>query len=456
MGGILFNWRVQMTKYPAILLALLVSAMWLPRAASAQLEDGLAVHSFGGNKVEYDMATGKGYCTNGICVAYRQSVIVADSASFDPGTGEVEADGHVSIQSGDMVWTGEHIRYNYKTHEIRTEQFRVGHPPVFASGEHLAGHIDKRKGATNEVLATDARVTADDYAEPAYEVRAARIRIIPGKKIQMWSAVLYLEGVPVFYFPYYERNLGARANNFTTTPGYRSVYGPYLLNTYNWYFGDVADGKIHLDYRERRGPGAGPDVNLHLGRWGDATIKYYYQHDNRANYSTNVFPAFGDMPRNRQRFYLGWQATPATNLNLKAQVNYQSDPLFLHDFFVGDYTQNPQPNTFVEANKYWDNWSLDALTTPRINSFFSQVERLPDVKLTGYRQQVLDTPVYYDSESSVGLVSRLRAPTPPTDSIRARTAFTRRPPPARTRIINSRCRGPFSTGSTSRRAWADG
>ena len=58
------------------------------------------------------------------------------------------------------------------------------------------------------------------------------------------------------------------------------------------------------------------------------------------------------------------------------------DPLLLHDFFEGDYTANPQPNTFVEANKYWDNWSLDALTTPRVNDFFNQVERLPDVKLT--------------------------------------------------------------------------
>ena len=108
------------------------------------------------------------------------------------------------------------------------------------------------------------------------------------------------------------------------------------------------------------------------------------------------------MPQNRQRVYLGWQATPATNLNLKALVNYQTDPFVLHDFFEGDYSANPQPNTFFEANKYWDNWSLDALTTPRVNSFFDQIERLPEVKLTGWRQQIFDTPVYYESESSVG------------------------------------------------------
>jgi LPS-assembly protein len=99
---------------------------------------------------------------------------------------------------------------------------------------------------------------------------------------------------------------------------------------------------------------------------------------------------------------LGYQATPATNFNVKALVNYQSDPLVLHDFFENDYNYNPQPNTFVEADKYWDNWDLDALTTPRVNNFFSQVERLPDVKLTGLRQQIFNTPFYYDSESSAG------------------------------------------------------
>ena len=323
--------------------------------------------------------------------------LTADSAFVDTKTGDVEADGHVRIDSADMLWMGEHIHYNFKTHVMTSEQFRTGQLPVFAGGTGLTGNTSNRV-----YVAHQAYVTTDDYSDPFEEIRASTVRIIPGKKIEMWNAVAYVDGLPVFYFPYYERNIGPRANNFTFTPGYRSRYGAYLLSTYNWYLGDWADGKIHVDERLRRGPGLGPDVNLALGQWGEATIKYYYQHDQRANYSTNVFPFYGNIPENRQRFYLDWQATPSTNLNLKALINYQSDPLFLHDFFERDYTLNRQPNTFLEANKYWDNWSLDALATPRINSFFSQVERLPDVKLTGFNQQVGNTPLYYDSESSAG------------------------------------------------------
>ncbi len=401
-----------MIKLPAT-LALIFCAVIFSPAVFAQDDGAWEIKTLNQiipgaveGKVDYDFATGTATYTQGVFVHYNNAAndatLTADSAKINTKTGDVEADGNVRIESGGLLWTGEHIHYNFLNHQLRSEQFRTGRSPVFAAGTELTGVADRTKGATNEVTAARAFVTTDDYSDPAYQIRASHIKVIPGKSVQMWNAVAYVEGVPVFYFPYYERNLGPRANNFTTTPGYRSRYGAYLLNTYNWYFGDVASGKIHADYREKRGPGLGPDVNLRLGQWGEATIKYYYQHDNRANYSTNSFPQFGNIPENRQRFYLGWQATPATNLNLKAQVNYQSDPLFLHDFFESEYTANPQPNTFVEANPYWDNWSLDALMTPRVNSFFSQIERLPDVKLTGFRQQVFNSPVYYDSESSAG------------------------------------------------------
>jgi hypothetical protein len=173
--------------------------------------------------------------------------------------------------------------------------------------------------------------------------------------------------------------------------------------------------------------GLGPDLDLHLGQWGNAQLKYYYIHDHDQNAGTNGLPDYGPVSENRQRVYFGWQATPYTNLNLKALVNYQSDAYMEHDFFQNAYGENPQPPTFIEANKYWDNWSLDALTTPEVNNFFDQIERLPDIRLTGFRQQVLDTPIYYDSESSAGYYKAFFAqtngvtPTPNYSAARADT-----------------------------------
>ena len=46
------------------------------------------------------------------------------------------------------------------------------------------------------------------------------------------------------------------------------------------------------------------------------------------------------------------------------------------------------------------------MVQPRLVDFFETVERLPDVKLSGLRQEVGETPVYYENESSVGYFTR--------------------------------------------------
>jgi LPS-assembly protein len=403
-----------MRKLPAIVPLVFFTAAF-PIISLAQEQQAWEVQALNqivsgapvGN-VTFDMASSTAHGTNGVFVKYGGAVLTADSASVNLQTGEAMADGNVRIEEGDEIWLGEHITYNFKTHQMRSEQFRTGKAPVFTQGEQLQGDT------SNKVYnARHAFVTTDDVSDPAIRIRASRVKIVPGQYIEAWNAVLFLDGVPAFYFPYYKRNLNERANNLNFLAGYRSAYGPFLLNTYSFYLDNAADGKIHLDYRERRGVGAGPDLNLHLGQWGDAAFSYYYLHDQDPNesISTNSFSNLGTIPENRQRFYFAYQATPFTNLNVKALVNYQSDPLVMHDFFENEYTENPQPNTFTEVNRYWENWSLDAETTPRINDFFDQVERLPDVQLTGFRQQLFNTPVYYESQSSVGYYRQVFADT---------------------------------------------
>ena len=344
--------------------------------------------------------------TNGMCVQWGETVLTADSVTVHSTTGEAVSRGHVHIERSGLIWVGEDVRYNFKTHQMQSTEFRAGNTLVFVQGEQLQGD------SSNQVYtARHSYVTTDDVDEPAARVYASRVTIVPGRYVEMRNAVVCLKGVPIFYFPYYRRGLGERSNNFSFQPGDSSSFGPYLLTTYNWFLQDWADGAVHLDYRERRGIGIGPDVNLQLGQWGDAHFKYYYLHDQDSNESTNFLPFFGNMPKNRQRVYFDYQATPATNLDLTALVNYQTDPLVLHDYFQGDYGINPQPNTFVEADKRWSDWSLDAEATPRLNTFFDQVERLPDVKVTGFRQQIFNTPVYYQSESTLGYYRMLFADT---------------------------------------------
>jgi hypothetical protein len=79
--------------------------------------------------------------------------------------------------------------------------------------------------------------------------------------------------VPIFYFPVYSRDLESKGNNFAFVPGYRSLFGPFLLGSYTWFLNEELDGEFHVDYRQRRGVGVGPDLHYHLGPWGSGTLK---------------------------------------------------------------------------------------------------------------------------------------------------------------------------------------
>ena len=88
-------------------------------------------------------------------------------------------------------------------------------------------------------------------------------------------------------------------------------------------------------------------------------------------------------------------------------MRYQGDTNIIREFFEGEYRENPQPNSFVEMNKFWNNLSLDLYVQPQVNDFLETVERLPDVRLTAYRMQLGQSPLYYESETSAGYYRRL-------------------------------------------------
>jgi LPS-assembly protein len=385
------------------MLTLALCALALPGTLRAQQQPVWEMEALTDQGwAEFDFQTGLGRGTNGVLVRYGTAFLTADQVGVNQQSGDVTADGNVRVQSEDQVWVGEHVRYNFKTRQMEAEQFRTGKVPVFAAGEGLHGEV------TNRVyIATNGIVTTDDVAEPTVKVRAKYLKIIPGQRVEARHATLYVAGVPVFYFPYYSRKLGPRSNEFSFLPGYRSIYGPYLLSSYTFFLNEELDGILHADYRERRGPGAGPDLNYHFGPWGDGSLKYYYMHDN----DPGVGGGDPSISHDRERVDFSYQANPATNLSVRSVVRYQSDTNIVREFFEREYVQDNQPSTYANANKYWSNYSLDAYVQPRVNDFLETVERLPDVRLTGYRQQVGASPVYYESESSVGYYRRLFAET---------------------------------------------
>ena len=347
---------------------------------SLNLNTGLMTAQ-GGARVRYETEQGK------------DVELTASRIQLNQATGEAQAEGAVFLRGDGHLWVGERLAYNFKTKVLKADEFRSG------SGLFLLGGLSLTASQTNHTYsATDAFVTTDDVASPGYRIRCRRLTIIPGESFEAEEATLYIGDVPVMYWPKYSRNLKTHGDYWVVTPGYRSLYGPYVLGTYHHQFTTNFSTDLHLDYRQKRGIGVGPDFNYDAGRWGKGEFKGYYAHDDTAGAGPTGRPLDND----RHRISFSHRVEIRTNLIVKAVVREQSDAFIVRDFIEHEYQRNTQPSSFIELNQLWSNWSLNILAQPRINDFFETVERLPDVKLTGFRQQIGVTPLFYESESSVG------------------------------------------------------
>ena len=345
------------------------------------------------SEFEHNIETGWSVGTNGVIVKYESAVLTANRIAVNHKTGEAIAEGHVNLQRGGQLWRGERLQYNFVTEAMQAEVFKAALPPLYALGQGLSANPSNQTYS-----ATGVFFTTDDAANPAYRIRAKSLTIVPGKSVEAEQATLYLGRVPVMYFPYYHRSLERHPNSFVFTPGFRSLYGPFLLGSYRWVWSTNLSGALNLDYRQKRGVGVGPDFDYDLGIIGQGALSGYYLRDE----TPGLDPDGRSIRKDRSRINFSHQANIRSNLTAKVVIGDQSDAQIIRDFFETDYRENPQPKSFLEVNQLWPNFSLNVLAQAQLNDFYQTVERLPDVKLSGWRQQLGVSPFYYEGENSVG------------------------------------------------------
>ena len=60
----------------------------------------------------------------------ERAFIIADRGRLDQATGEIFAEGSVTLQNRDRVFTSERLFYNFQTRAMQTDNFRAGQPPA--------------------------------------------------------------------------------------------------------------------------------------------------------------------------------------------------------------------------------------------------------------------------------------------------------------------------------------
>ncbi len=349
------------------------------------------------SRFDYDIATGTASATNGVQLLFQDATLTAQRIQMDQATGEALAEGGVSLVRGGQTWIGQALRYNFRSGAMQAEDFKLGVPPAFIGGERA---MTLEPIGTDRVVAlTNSFVTTDDLAEPGYRIRARSLKIRGDRRVTARDATLYIRDTPVFWFPYYTKHLTRHPTRWVLTPGYRSLYGAYLRAAFEFDVATNVTAAIHADPFSRRGVGLGPGIKYDLPGVGRGQLTGYWIADERPGDD----PITGsEIDPQRERISFDHQVSLRPGLTATAVLRQQSDLWVIRDFFEDEYRHNPLPQSFLEIEQAWPDFTLNTLARAQVNDFFETVERLPDVKLSAHRQQLGNSPVYYEGENSAG------------------------------------------------------
>ncbi|HMO50934.1 MAG TPA: LPS assembly protein LptD [Kiritimatiellia bacterium] len=329
-------------------------------------------------------------------------VLKSDYMAVNTETREVHAVGNVFYQSGADTWTGQEFRYNLRTKQGDFGAFKAYYDPFYVTA------LASRRISENEYELEGVVLTTCDGERPEVSIEADRANI-RNNRVRMNNAVVYIaDTVPIFYMPYYTRSLNSHERFFQFLPGYNSRLGAFLLTAYNYPIAGPVRGITHLDYRTKRGLGFGQDF-----AWKDQEKTYegivqgYYLNDDD--------PTIGPARENREalveeeryRIRLAHRHQLSERDSFLGEANYLSDPYILKDFFRKEYREAVQPENRATLTHRGDNFIAAAQVNKRLNDFYSNVDRMPELTLDVPRIPIGETDLYYESRNSASYLERV-------------------------------------------------
>jgi len=350
--------------------------------------------------------------------------VQADELVYDRQGAWVEAKGNVVVRKGDQVLRADYVRVNTETEEAyalgnvvmtRAEEVWKGQSLTynFGSGKGSADKLtveakpyrllDSRKmdkGEGSVFVLHDATVTTcvHDPPQTHYTVKAREVTVVPGDYMKGKGAVWRFGRVPVMYLPYWYRDLN---DNFGWRfyPGHSSRHGTYLLSSYRYRLNPRLRGETHLDYRSKRGLASGQDLKWRDETWvGDLSLYYA---DDQEPIDDDEDAETADIDSERYRLRFRHQVSLSARDLLYFNAHYLSDTDVLEDFFEREYRALNQPENYAAYTHRDDRYTANLRFQSRLNDFYSNVNRLPELSFDFVRQQIRESDFYYEGETSL-------------------------------------------------------
>ncbi len=396
------NWKFNCRVFYCLMFFLF--GVWGFSPAAQDVKEPVTVN---GDNVEYSTDNKEVTASGNVSIIYKDTKLTCEKIKINTETKDAEATGNVRLEDKKGIIEGRKIIYNFqnKTGVIIDARFRSN--PYFGSAEKLD------KISDSKLVCYRSYVSTCSYDAPHYRLKSRLVNFYPGDKVQMRDVTFDLgqdKQVPVFYFPGFNHSLKDPFMHMQVTGGKKKEWGPYLLTASRYTLNDYIKGRIYLDYRGYLGTGEGfiTNYNTKVAGTGDFKLYYTQERDKSGRLGTGV-----DIPKVFQRYLVRWRhkwdIDPQTNFISQYYKVVDSrrallgpDNNFLKDYFPREFDKDSQPLSYSQFHHSFSYSAFDAVFQKRVNSWFTQQEKLPQISYGLPAIRMGTMPFFFENNSSFG------------------------------------------------------
>ena len=219
--------------------------------------------------------------------------------------------------------------------------------------------------------------------------------------VWLTNGLVRIYGVPLLWLPAFYKPRDETLGLFSLTWGYSSDWGYYIKMRKRFRFTDYPASSVQLmgDYFSNRGFGYGANGYFKLENSRTQFFAYSI-YDNHPYKESDYHDYRFKIPFNRFNFRISNVSHITPRLDFRGVFDYTSDYFFTNDFFSERYSADPQPSTYAALEQTFDAFSISAYARFRVNRSYSTVEKMPEVRIDLHRQQIFNTPFYYQGDVS--------------------------------------------------------
>lgn len=371
-----------------ILIAFL-SCVW------AQEKEQVTVN---GDKVEYSTDNKTIKATGDVSILYKGSKLSCDSLTLDSQNKDAFGEGHIRLDDPKVVIEGKSIQYNLqkKSGTIFDSKFRSD--ILFGQAKELEKKNDSLYAASRGYFSTC------NNDQPHFRFKTKKTYFRPNDSLESWNNGFFIgqkAQIPLFYLPKYKYSFKDPIIHVQVMPGKNKKWGPYLLTAWRYNLTDNLSGRIYADYRSNLGVAEGFGANYNSKDFGKADFKFYYTQERSKDFEEWQQAEF---QRYFVRFRHKWDIDTRTNLTNEyykivdsKRVLYGTEYNVLKDYFQREYEKDNTPLSYSQLHRSFDYSSADILLQKRTNRWYSQWEKLPEVKYSLPTVQIGGTPFYFEN-----------------------------------------------------------